>query len=58
MENENIKAVVDHGFNDDAVNMKAALYDAINDKIFAAIEQRKEVVAQSLVSQNEPESKE
>lgn len=55
MENENIKAVVDHGFNDDAVNMKAALYDAINDKIFAAIEQRKEVVAQSLVSQNQPE---
>lgn len=55
MDNENIKAAVNYGFNDDAVNMKAALYDAINDKIFAAIEQRKEVVAQNLISQNEPE---
>lgn len=50
MENENINSVVDCAFNDNAVGMRDALYNAINDKVFAAIEARKQEVARNLIS--------
>jgi hypothetical protein len=53
MENENIRAVVDNAFTDNAVEMRNALYNAINDKIFAAIDARKQVVAQNLINSYE-----
>ena len=49
MDNENIKAVVDNALVDNAADMKEALYNAINDKIFAAIEQRKIAVAANMM---------
>ena len=52
MDNENIKAAVDHALVDNAADMKEALYNAINDKIFAAIEQRKIAVAANMLAQH------
>ena len=51
MPDENITSVVDYAFNDNAVEMKNALYSAINDKIFAALDQRKQQVAQNFLAQ-------
>ena len=50
MEDENIQNVVNHAFNDNAAGMRDALYNAINDRIFDAIEQRKQYIAQNLVN--------
>lgn len=50
MENENIRAVVDNALVDNSSEMKEALYNAINDKIFAAIEQRKIAVAANMLA--------
>jgi hypothetical protein len=50
MDNENIKAVVDNAFTDNAVEMRNALYNAINDKIFSAIEAKKQHIAQNLIN--------
>jgi|LauGreDrversion4_2_1035121.scaffolds.fasta_scaffold125987_2 hypothetical protein len=50
MDNENIKAVVDNALVDNASEMREALYNAINDKIFAAIEQRKIAVAANMLA--------
>lgn len=47
---ENIRTAVDHAINDKPAEMKDALYDAINDKIFAAIEQRKIAVAANMLN--------
>ena len=59
MENENIKAVVDNALVDNAADMKDALYNAINDKIFAAIEQRKIAVAANMLAMhNQPQESE
>lgn len=58
MSKEDITAVVDHALNDNAVDMKDALYNAINDKIFAAIEQRKQMVAANMLAQHETEGEE
>jgi len=49
MSREDINAVVDNALTDNAVDMKDAFYNAINDKIFAAIEQRKIQVAQNMI---------
>lgn len=49
MPNENINAIVNNALEDNAVDMKDAFYNAINDKIFAAIEQRKQVVASNMI---------
>ena len=54
MYNENIKSVVDYAFQDDAVKMRDALYNEINDRIFATIEQKKQVIAQNLIAQHQP----
>ena len=53
MEDENIKAVVDNAFTDNAVEMRNALYNAINDKVFAAIEAKKQHIAQNLINSYE-----
>ena len=55
MSKEDITAIVDNALSDNAVNMKDAFYNAINDKIFAAIEQRKQVVAANMLAQHETE---
>lgn len=49
MSKEDINAIVDNALSDNAVDMKAAFYDAINDKIFDAIEQRKIHVASNMI---------
>jgi hypothetical protein len=54
--NDNLRAVVDNAFTDNATQMRDALYNEINDKIFAAIEQRKQVIAQNLIAQHQPET--
>jgi len=51
MPDENILSVVDNAFTDNAVEMKNALYNAINDKIFDALEQRKQEVARNFITQ-------
>ena len=51
MPDENIVSVVDNAFNDNAVEMRNALYNAINDKIFAALDQRKQEVARNFLAQ-------
>lgn len=55
MENENIGAIVQHAFNDNPASMRDALYNEINDRIFAAIEQKKQAIAANIVTQHEPE---
>lgn len=50
MSREDIQAVVDNALVDNAVDMKDAFYNAINDKIFAAIEQRKIAVASNMLT--------
>lgn len=56
MSTEDIKLVVNHAINDNAADMKDALYNAINDKIFAAIEQRKIAVASGMLAQKETQN--
>jgi DNA-binding FadR family transcriptional regulator len=50
--NDNIKAVVDSAFTDNATQMRDALYNEINDRIFDAIEQKKQALAQNLITQH------
>jgi hypothetical protein len=58
MVNENTRTVVDYAFQDDAVKMRDALYNEINDKIFDAIEQRKQQLAHNLVKQYDTQEEE
>jgi hypothetical protein len=51
MPDENISSVIDNAFTDNAVEMRNALYNAINDKIFAALDQRKQEVAKNFLDQ-------
>lgn len=50
--NDNIKAVVDNAFTDNATQMRDALYNEINDRIFDAIAQKKQALAQNLIAQH------
>lgn len=50
MGNENVRAAVEHAFNDNASEMRDALYSAIQDKVSSALEARKVHIAQSLVA--------
>jgi hypothetical protein len=50
MSKEDINAIVDNALEDNPAGMRDAFYDAINDKIFAAIEQRKIAVAANMVN--------
>lgn len=56
MSNEDIKAIVDNALTDNAVDMKDAFYNAINDKIFAAIEQRKQHVAANMIGAHQQQA--
>lgn len=58
MPDENIQAVVDNALVDNAAEMRAALYNAINDKIFDALEQRKQEMARNFVSQYDTDDEE
>lgn len=51
MPDENIQSIVDNAFTDNATEMRSALYNAINDKIFDALEQRKQEMARNFISQ-------
>lgn len=50
--NDNLRAVVDNAFTDNATQMRDALYNEINDRIFDAIEQKKQALAQNLITQH------
>jgi hypothetical protein len=58
MPDENISSAVDYAFNDNAVEMRNALYNAINDKIFAALDQRKQEVAKNFLAQYDTQDEE
>jgi hypothetical protein len=50
MDNENINNIVNSAYESDAAGVRDALYNAINDKIFDALEQRKQQIATNLVA--------
>ena len=50
MDNEYVQSIVNNAMNDNPVGVKDAFYDAINDKIFSALEQRKQEIARNLMS--------
>lgn len=50
MDNEYVQSLVNNAMNDNPAGVKDAFYDAINDKIFAALEQRKQEIAQNLIN--------
>ena len=52
MSREDINTVVDNALVDNSSEMREALYNAINDKVFAAIEQRKIAVAANMLAQH------
>ena len=58
MPDENIASVIDNAFTDNAVEMRNALYNAINDKIFAALDQRKQEVARNFLAQYDDQEEE
>lgn len=43
------RAIIDYAQNDDGVEMRNALYSAIQDKVMAHIEAKKQELAQSLI---------
>lgn len=51
MPDENIQAMVDSAFSDNPTEMKAAFYNAINDKVFDALQQRKQEIAKNFITQ-------
>ena len=46
---EKARAIIDYAYNDDGVEMRNALYSAIQDKVMAHIEAKKQEIAQSLI---------
>ena len=56
MDNEYVQSIVNNAVNDNPSGVKDAFYDAINDKIFAALEQRKQEIARNLVSNYQKET--
>jgi hypothetical protein len=54
--NDNLRDIVDNAFTDNATQMRDALYNEINDKIFDAIAQKKQAIAQNLIAQHQPET--
>lgn len=55
MDDENVQSIVNSAINDNPVEMKNAFYNAINDRIFSAIEQRKQEIAKNLIGYNDQE---
>jgi hypothetical protein len=52
---DKVKAIVDYAQNDEAKEMRDALYSAIQDKVTAHIEAKKQEIAQTILSNPEPE---
>ena len=55
MPDENIQAMVDSAFSDNPSEMKAAFYNAINDRVFDALQQRKQEMAKNFITQYDTE---
>lgn len=51
----NSRAIIDYALDGDAVNMRDALYQDIQDRVYAHIEAKKQEVAQSFLSQESVE---
>lgn len=56
MTNETTRAIIDYAYDDNGAEMRDALYSAIQDKVLAHIENKKQEIAQNLIAQpEEPE---
>lgn len=51
MPDENVQAMVDNAFSDNPTEMRAAFYNAINDRVFDALQQRKQELARNFITQ-------
>ena len=58
MPDENIQAMVDSAFSDNPSEMKTAFYNAINDRVFDALQQRKQEIAKNFITQYDNEKAE
>lgn len=58
MSNENIQAMVDSAFSDNPTEMRAAFYNAINDRVFDALQQRKQEMAKNFITQYDTDEEE
>jgi hypothetical protein len=53
---EATKAIIDYAADDNGVEMRNALYSAIQDKVMAHIDAKKQEIAQNLISPRELET--
>lgn len=53
---ETTRAIIDYAAEDNGTEMRDALYTAIQDKVMAHIEAKKQEIAQGLIAQPEQES--
>jgi hypothetical protein len=49
------KAIIDYAANDQGAEMRQALYSAIQDKVMAHIDAKKQEIAQNLIAPREEE---
>jgi alpha-D-ribose 1-methylphosphonate 5-triphosphate synthase subunit PhnG len=54
----NTKAIIDYAANDQGAEMRQALYSAIQDKVMAHIDAKKQEIAQNLIAPREEEQTE
>jgi hypothetical protein len=52
------KAIIDYAANDQGAEMRQALYSAIQDKVMAHIDAKKQEIAQNLIAPREEEQTE
>ena len=56
MPTDSAKAIVDYAFDDEGVEMRNALYSAIQDRVMSHIDAKKQEIAHNLIAQpEEPE---
>lgn len=53
MPNETTRAIIDYAYDENGAEMRNALYTAIQDKVMAHIDAKKQEIAQNLVAQTE-----
>ena len=53
MSNETTRAIIDFAYDENGAEMRNALYTAIQDKVMAHIDAKKQEIAQNLVAQPE-----
>lgn len=53
MPNELTRSIIDYAYDDNGAEMRNALYSAIQDKVMAHIDAKKQEIAQNLVAQPE-----